>query len=205
MPSTYAELKEQVRNFINRPDIDQTIDTFIDLAEADIARKIRHWKMQKRATVELDDQYSRVPSDWLESLRFYLVGGTTFELKQLGHAEMITKRMEALNTTGRPKYYAMSDGAFEIFPTPDASYTAELLYYAENTPLSDANTSNWLLEDAPDVYLYGALMHTAPFLGEDARLPVWANLYQSALDSVNLASDKARTYGTGLRMSIRSY
>ena len=205
MPSTYAELKDQVRNFINKPDIDQTIDTFIDLAEADIARKVRHWKMEKRATVQLDDQYSRVPTDWLESIRFYLSEGNTFELTQVSHAEIISKRVDALNTTGRPRYFTMSDGAFEVYPTPDTAYTAELLYYAKNDALSDSNTYNWLLQDAPDVYLYGTLMHTAPFLGEDARIPVWANLYQSALDSVNLSSEKAMSQKSGLRMHLRSY
>ena len=99
----------------------------------------------------------------------------------------------------------MSDGAFEVFPTPDTEYTAELLYYAKNEALSDSNTYNWLLQDAPDVYLYGTLMHTAPFLGDDVRLPIWANLYQSSIDSVNLVSEKSRTQTTGMRMSIRSY
>jgi hypothetical protein len=205
MPSTYAELKDQVRNFINKPDIDQTIDTFIDLAEADIARKVRHWKMEKRATVQLDDQYSRVPTDWLESIRFYLSGGDTYELELASRAELLNRRMNSVNTSGRPKYYTMSDGAFEIYPTPDAAYTAELLYFSQNTALSDENTSNWLLSDYPDVYLYGTLAHTAPFLGEDQRLPIWAQLYQSALDGVNMASEKARYSGSGLRMNIRSY
>jgi hypothetical protein len=205
MPSTYAELKDQVRNFINKPDIDQTIDTFIDLAEADIARKVRHWKMEKRATVQLDDQYSRVPTDWLESIRFYLSGGDTYELELASRAELLSRRMNSVNTSGRPKYYTMSDGAFEIYPTPDAAYTAELLYFSQNTALSDENTSNWLLSDYPDVYLYGTLAHTAPFLGEDQRLPIWAQLYQSALDGVNMASEKARYSGSGLRMNIRSY
>ena len=205
MPSTYAELKDQVRNFINKPDIDQTIDTFIDLAEADIARKVRHWKMEKRATVQLDDQYSRVPTDWLESIRFYLSGGDTYELELASRSELLSRRMNSVNTSGRPKYYTMSDGAFEIYPTPDAAYTAELLYFSQNTALSDENTSNWLLSDYPDVYLYGTLAHTAPFLGEDQRLPIWAQLYQSALDGVNMASEKARYSGSGLRMNIRSY
>ena len=205
MPSTYAELKDQVANFINKPDIDQTIDTFIDLAEADIARKVRHWKMEKRATVQLDDQYSRVPTDWLESIRFYLSGGDTYELELASRAELLNRRMNSVNTSGRPKYYTMSDGAFEIYPTPDAAYTAELLYFSQNTALSDENTSNWLLSDYPDVYLYGTLAHTAPFLGEDQRLPIWAQLYQSALDGVNMASEKARYSGSGLRMNIRSY
>ena len=205
MPSTYAELKDQVVNFINKPDIEQTIDTFIDLAEADIKRKVRHWKMEKRATVELDDQYSRVPTDWLETIRFYLSAGDTFELELASRAELLNRRMHAQNTSLRPRYYTMSDGAFEIYPTPDASYTAELLYYAENDALSSSNTTNWLLTDYPDVYLYGALTHTAPFLGEDARLPIWAQLYQSALDGVNMASEKSRYSGSGLRMNIRSY
>jgi hypothetical protein len=205
MPSTYAELKDQVANFINKPDIEQTIDTFIDLAEADIKRKVRHWKMEKRATVELDDQYSRVPTDWLESIRFYLLGTPTSELTPISRREMFDRREGRSDTTGRPEHYAMSDGAFEIYPSPDASYTAELLYYAENTALSASNTSNWLLTDYPDVYLYGTLVHTAPFLGEDARLPIWAQLYQSALDGVNMASEKARYSGSGLRMNIRSY
>lgn len=205
MPSTYAELKDQVANFINKPDIEQTIDTFIDLTEADIKRKVRHWKMEKRATVELDDQYSRVPTDWLETIRFYLSAGDTFELELASRAELLNRRMHAKNTSLRPRYYTMSDGAFEIYPTPDASYTAELLYYAENDALSAVNTTNWLLTDYPDVYLYGTLTHTAPFLGEDARLPIWAQLYQSALDGVNMASEKSRYSGSGLRMNIRSY
>jgi hypothetical protein len=205
MPSTYAELKDQVANFINKPDIEQTIDTFIDLAEADIKRKVRHWKMEKRATVDLDDQYSRVPTDWLESIRFYLLSTPTSELTPISRREMFDRREGRSDTTGRPEHYAMSDGAFEIYPTPDATYTAELLYYAENDALSSSNTTNWLLTDYPDVYLYGTLVHTAPFLGEDARLPIWAQLYQSALDGVNMASEKARYSGSGLRMNIRSY
>ena len=205
MPSTYAELKDQVSNFINKPDIDQTIDTFIDLAEADIKRKVRHWKMEKRATVDLDDQYSRVPTDWLENIRFYLLSTPTSELTPISRREMFDRREGRSNTTGRPEHYAMSDGAFEVYPTPDATYTAELLYYAENDALSSSNTTNWLLTDYPDVYLYGTLVHTAPFLGEDARLPIWAQLYQSALDGVNMASEKARYSGSGLRMNIRSY
>ena len=205
MPSTYAELKDQVVNFINKPDIEQTIDTFIDLTEADIKRKVRHWKMEKRATVELDDQYSRVPTDWLESIRFYLTSTPTSEVQLISRREMFDRREGRSDTTGRPEFYVMSDGAFEIYPTPDASYTAELLYYAENDALSSSNTTNWLLTDYPDVYLYGTLTHTAPFLGEDARLPIWAQLYQSALDGVNMASEKSRYSGSGLRMNIRSY
>jgi len=203
--TTYAELKTAIANWLNRDDLTSVIPDFISLTEADMERKIRHWRMEKRATVQLDDQYSRVPSDWLESIRFYLSGGDTYELRQTSHSDMINRRMNAANVSGRPQYFAMSDGAFEIFPTPDAAYTAELLYYGRTPALSDSNTSNWVLEYAPDVYLYGALMHSAPYLVEDQRAQVWASLYQSAIDNVNMASEKARSTTSGMRMSIRSY
>ena len=203
--TTYAELKTAIANWLNRDDLTSVIPDFISLTEADMDRKIRHWRMEKRATVQLDDQYSRVPSDWLESIRFYLSEGNTYELRQTSHADMINRRMNAANTSGRPQFYTMSDGAFEIFPTPDAAYTAELLYYGRTAALSDSNTSNWVLEYAPDAYLYGALVHSAPYLVDDQRTQIWASLYQSAIDNVNMASDKARSTTSGMRMSIRSY
>lgn len=203
--TTYAELKAAIANWLDRDDLTSVIDDFISLTEADIDRKIRHWKMEKRATVQLDDQYSRVPTDWLESIRFYISGGQTYELRQASHADMINRRMSAANVAGRPQYFTMSDGAFEVFPTPDAAYTAELLYYSKTPALSDSNTSNWLLEYAPDVYLYGSLVHSAPYLADDQRIQIWASLYQSATDNVNIASDRARNTISGMRMSIRSY
>lgn len=203
--TTYAELKTAIANWLNRDDLTSVIPDFISLAEADMDRKVRHWRMEKRATVQLDDQYSRVPSDWLESIRFYLSGGDTYELRQTSHSDMINRRMNAANVAGRPQYFTMSDGAFEIFPTPDTAYTAELLYYGRTAALSDSNTSNWVLEYAPDAYLYGALVHSAPYLVDDQRTQIWASLYQSAIDNVNMASDKARSTTSGMRMSIRSY
>jgi len=53
--------------------------------------------------------------------------------------------------------------------------------------------------------LYGSLIHSAPFLGEDARMQTWAALYQSAIDAINMESDKAKSSGSGRRLTIRSY
>jgi hypothetical protein len=80
------------------------------------------------------------------------------------------------------------------------------LYYISELPaLSDSNTSNWLLEHYPDAYLYGSLIHSAPYLKDDARLQVWAALYQSAIDAINAESEKAKFGGSGRRMKIRAY
>ena len=38
---------------------------------------------------------------------------------------------------------------------------------------------------APDLYLYGALLESAPYIKEDGRLQTWGALYRSALDGLN--------------------
>jgi len=80
-----------------------------------------------------------------------------------------------------------------------------MIYRASIPALSDSNTSNWLLEEAPDAYLYGTLMQTAPWLREDERVAMWGSLYTQAIQSVNKDGEVAKHGGSGLRMKIRSF
>lgn len=52
--------------------------------------------------------------------------------------------------------------------------------------LSEQNPTNWLLEEWDDVYLYAALVETAPFLREDERIPVWRSELDRRLDEMHL-------------------
>lgn len=205
MPSTYAELKLQVLNFLNDLAAEQTIDTFIDLAEADMSRRVRHWRMEKRATAQIDTQYSGIPSDFLEPIRFYLTDDGTLPLELISQMEMLQYRANSQDTSGKPRYYAITAGEFEVAPTPDGTYNAELYYYSEIAPLSDSNTSNWLLQYYPDAYLYGTLLHSAPYLKEDVRLQTWASLYEGAIAAMNAESDQTKFNSAGRRIKIRSY
>ena len=201
--TTYAELKTAVADFLNRDDLTAVVPTFISLAEADMQRRVRHWRMEKRSSAELDAQYAAVPGDWLETIRFYLTDGSTSPLELISQPELLQRKRSIENTAGRPAYYAVTGAQFELFPVPNDTYNGELLYFAKIPVLSDSNTSNWLLADSPDAYLYGALVHSAPYLKDDQRTQVWAALYQSVVDTLNGASDKARHSGTGLRLKIR--
>lgn len=201
--TTYAELQSAIADFLNRDDLTSVIPTFVSLAEADMNRRLRHWKMSKRSAAEINSQYSVLPSDYLETIRFSIVGDKTTALDLISHNDLLDRKHDM--TSGRPQYYAVTGEQLEFFPAPDETYNAELVYFAELETLSNENTGNWLLSDAPDVYLYGALAHSAPFLGEDARIQVWSALYEAALSGLNRASDTARYSGTGLRMKLRAY
>jgi hypothetical protein len=203
--TTYAELQSAITDFLNRDDLAAVAPTFISMAEANLGRDIRHWRQEKRSTAEIDTQYSAIPADFLEAVRFYITSGDTRPLELISQAEMLDRKFRNLNTSGQPAYYAITAGEIEVYPVPDGTYTAELYYMANLPALSDSNTSNWLLQYYPDAYLYGSLIHSAPYLKDDARLQVWAALYQSAIDGINAESEKSKFGGSGRRMKIRAY
>ena len=203
--TTYAELQSNVTDFLNRDDLASVTPTFISLAEADMQRQVRHWRQEKRSTAELDTQYSAIPADFLEAIRFYITSGESRPLELISQFQLLDRKYQRANTSGEPAYYAITAGEIEIFPAPAGTYTAELYYNARIEPLSNSNTSNWMLEYFPDAYLYGSLIHSAPYLKDDARLQIWAALYQSAIDAINMSGEKAKFGGSGRRMKIRAY
>ena len=202
--TSYSELKTAIADFLNRDDLASVVPTFITLAESSIQRRIRHWRQEKRSTITLDAQYEALPADFLEAIRFYVTSNGTNPLEPISQADMLDRKQLARDTSGRPRFYAMTAGQFELYPVPDGSYDAEIYYYSRIPALSDVAPTNWLLEYFPDVLLYGALVHSAPYLKEDARIQIWSALYQEAVDSINVSSQQAK-FGSGQRLKIRSY
>lgn len=203
--TTYTGLKAAIANVINRDDLATEIPAFIRLAESSINSDVRHWRMEKRSETSIDGQFTALPSDWAETLRLHLNTPSTNEVRFMPRAEIQRLRAEQDDTTGTPAYYCHNAGQIEVFPSPDSAYSADLNYYANVAALSDSNADNWLLLTYPDVYYYGTLIHTAPFLQEDERTTTWAALYAAAVKRANDSSTKASTSGSGLRLNIRSY
>lgn len=202
--TTYDELKTAIADFLNRDDLVSVIPTFISLAEAQMQREVRHYKMMQRSTAPIDSRYTGVPGDWLETVRFHVTGDYSYRIENTSMDDMLQLRA-ANPVAGRPTHYSHIGDQLEVYPTPDQSYTSELLYYEKIPVLSSENTTNWLLQDAPDAYLYGALLQSAPYLRDDSRMQVWTALYAGAVASLNAQSERARYSSTGMRMRINSY
>lgn len=58
---------------------------------------------------------------------------------------------------------------------------------ANNTTLVPLSTTdpNWLITAHPDIYYYGALAESAPWLHDDARIPVWEALLEERISDLN--------------------
>lgn len=196
--TTYGELKSAISDFLNRDDLTTVIPTFISLAEAQIARDIRHWKQEKRVTTSVDERYENLPNDWIE-VKF--VALSTGAMLETADPSRMAQMRSASDTPGTPRYVRMTADQLEFYPTPAAATDISMLYYARVPALSDAAPTNWLLADAPDVLLYGALLHSAPYLSDDARASVWGSLYQSGVEKLNFENARGRVTGP-LRMGI---
>lgn len=196
--SAYSDLKTAVASFLNRPDLTSAVPDFIALAEAQHARDIRHWRMEARSTITASSRYVTLPTDWLETMRLSMGNAAQGyrSLQLVSRDQMERDRAATADTSGVPTQYCLTGGAIEVFPAPSTTYdSAELVYLARVPALSDSQTTNWLLAQAPDAYLYGALVHSAPYLVDDARLPVWGGLYAQAVAALNASSDAARHSG----------
>jgi hypothetical protein len=201
--ATYAELQSTAADFLNRDDLTAVIPTFIRLAESRIDRDLRHYRQEKRSTAQLNAQYSAIPSDYLSTIRIQILDGATSEVQPISTAQMLQLRGDRFDLTGRPTHYALTAGGLELYPTPDMAYNISWVYYGRVAALSVSNTTNWLLTEAPDAYLYGALIHSAPYLKDDAKVALWDGLYKAAMDNLNSTSEDAKYSGSGLTMKTR--
>ena len=202
--SNYTELRASIADTLNRDDLTNAIPDFIKLAEAQLGRDLRHWRMEDRVIATADAQYLALPNNFISPIRITIPASPSHTMELVSPFEISKLRMENDDTSGRPQFYAVVDGSFELYPTPDADYTVELVYY-EAIPDISVNNTNWLLTNYPDAYLYGSLIHSSPYLQDDQRIAVWNTLYLNSVSAINLEGERARTSGSGRRIQIRSY
>lgn len=189
--STYSELKTEIGTHLDRDDLTSSVDTFIDLAEARHKRDIRIREMITRGTITVDGRYEDLPTGFLEGITFRLLTSPVTVLDFVSLDEMAVYRSE---TTGKPSKYTIG-AQIEFDKAPDSAYSGEMMYYASVTALSDGNTTNAILTRAPDVYLYGALLATAPFLMNDERIMTWGQLYKDAVAALSQSARQERHMG----------
>lgn len=195
--NTYSALKTAIANWLNRSDLTSEISgDFIVLAEKDFNSKLRIRKMiATDSSFTIDAETKAIPTGFLQVRDFYILnGGVKYSLKYITPAQM--DQIKGGSTTGQPSTFTILGDNFRFAPSPSASYTGVLNYYKEFDPLSDSNTSNYILTNHPAIYLYGSLYHAANFLGgvDPQRLQQWQQMYETAMERLD-RNDREDQYG----------
>ncbi|MGE0056243.1 MAG: hypothetical protein AB7S74_18770 [Hyphomicrobium sp.] len=167
------------------------VPTFIQLFEAKMNRDLLVPQMEKRVTATVDinsaePEFITLPTDF-QTMRTVRLNGVPGKprLQFMTPPQIDDYRYRTDNVTGQPVYLSIFGDELELAPTPNKGYSLEMIYRANIAPLSDSNTTNWLLLKAPDLYLYGTLMESAPYIKEDERIGTWGAGYSMALDGLN--------------------
>lgn len=198
----YSSLQTTIANYLARTDLTAQIPDFIRLAETRIRRELRIRQMMKSATTQTTggDATVALPPDFLE------VRDLTIQSNPVRVISYVSPSVFSRNTrsteSGAPVDYTILATEFRFAPIPDTNYTLEILYYAVPEYLSDTNTSNVFLAVCPDLILYGALIEAEPYLMNDARLQVWAGMYQKGVDALTTSDEQAQYSGVPLTMTL---
>jgi hypothetical protein len=195
---SYANLKTALANWLDRSDLTSRLDEFIELAEARFADDIRIRAMETTVTQALTAgtrSYS-LPTGYLQGRNFQINTDPITALEYVTPEMM--DRIWAGSKTGRPKTYTILGDNYLLGPSPDTADTLEITYYKEFTPLSSGATTNWLILNRPNLYLYACLLEAAPFLGNPEEAGVWARYYQEALERLHEADARDRFSGSAL-------
>lgn len=198
--SNYGELKTAVKNWMDRDDLTAHIPEFIALAEARFNRvlRIRAMESKQTASTVAGQQNLALPTNYIQMRNVQMNTSPVTPMQYV--TPEIFDRLYGGSVTGTPKFYTIIANELQLGPTPDTVQTIEMLFYKKFDSLSADGDTNWVLTNAPDVYLYGALLEAEPFIMNDSRVQLWATAFQTAIGDIQEQDNKDRHSGSALRV-----
>lgn len=194
LDGSFNGLCASVADTLNRADLTAVIPDWVALAEAQMNRKLRTRRQVATTALTTSTGFVALPADCVGPITITLADGTALEsMSPEGIAEQA--QTEGTFNNGTPTAYAVVGTQLQFDPAFTASATVSLTYYQKIPPFATA--PNWVSQNHIDAYLYGALVQSAPYLQDDARIPIWATLFTTALNDIK-SLDKKESYGAQL-------
>ena len=191
MITTYAELVtalDGTSGYLHRTDLTAKIPDFIKLAESKINRKLRLLlgETESTLTATIGSRLMAVPTRFGSPIELW---DTTNEPR----TKMLFMQPDLLpvtTTNGASEYYTV-DGTFIATENPaDVAYTYTLRYQTKFN--LETTSTNTILDNYPDIYVYGALLASIPFTRDYKNFDVWNALYSNAIDEAMTDSNVTR-------------
>lgn len=195
--TTYAELKAAITTWNPDTNVPDVVDDLIDLAEARLSRELRCRRMveEETGTLTTGDGTLALPDDFLELIEIRVGSGTG--TLTLAKRPLVDFQQRYLSLgTGQPEVFVIDGAVVRFGPAPASDYPYTLRYYQRIPALSASQTTNWLLEDAPDVYLYACMVEAERFLRNPAGVAAWGAQLAEARSSL-VGSDRRGRYMGG--------
>ncbi len=178
--ANYSDFKSSVATWLHRSDLTASIVDFITMAEWRLARDLRVAPLLTTSNVSVTAAASTatLPTGYIEMVNVQISGGA-----ELHYVPPDT--IDRVSGSAVPWAYTIYGSNAVIAPSWTTGGTLVFTYFKKETALSDSNTTNWYITNAPDALLYATLLEAAPYLMADQRVSVWADFYTRAVSTLN--------------------
>lgn len=199
----YQEFKDFLVTFLwkeNDQALINSLDSLVKMADAELNRKLDITRREALYQVSHIGDSIPLPDDFAQLIDVSLSGQGCFNLTKSQFNNLKSSfsgspnyrgfHLEGRNILLLQKYDASAPGDFDIT-------------YRTKLPDFKTTDASWMADDYLDCYTYTVLKHSAPFLREDERIPLWTQLSAETLLSI-LDDDKfnVRYAGGPLNVSV---
>lgn len=199
--SNYTELKTSIANWLHHDGVTSELADFVTVGESRINRELRIREMEEESNLSIStsSRVAALPTGFLEPIDLYLTPtGNTSRDSLVKCAPEILQ----VSTTDAQPYAWTVDGNEIAFNCPfdSTNYTATLRYLKAWD--IEADTTNWLLTNYPDVYLWAGIVAGSVYLRDEKMLAIGEDRYRLAAAAVQTQS--RRTRKQNLKSEIKS-
>lgn len=174
MISDFGTLKTAIASRANKSNLTDWLDDFVRRAHDVIVGEV-----VMSADLTISTQSTALPTGFREALSIWLVNRP---MKQLSEAS--PEVTQYISGTGVP-YCFRIDTTLLVYPTPMATYDAQMVYRLARTMFSADADTNAILTRYPFVYLYGAMAEVWRHLRDDTETDRYELLFRSEIERIN--------------------
>ena len=199
--STFTEIKEAVAEYLVREtdvSLQGRLNDLVRLCEVRLNRKLRLEAQSASVAISFVNGRATLPTGYREARALYLSTNPKIALEYLTPFQL--RERYPFNHAANAGHYTIEGNELVLPDNSSGSHDGTLLYYAEFPSLSDSNPTNWLVENAPDVYLYGTLIEAKPYLEDYENLATWVAMYETAINDLEDEDKKSKRSGSPLVM-----
>lgn len=180
---SYTTLQADIAGYLHRTDLTAAIPGFIALAEAHMLRELALREVETSVSGVTAGAVITLPADFASLVRLTVThGGAEYDLDYSAQPQDYA--------SGVPTSYRMEGTTLRLFPQPTSGYTYTLYYRATIAPLSGTVSTNWLLTNAPDLYLYASCLEGAKHIRDMEQVASLSQMVGPLLDSVRRLSER---------------
>jgi len=188
--ANFNNLKDAILTEFSRNDsgfVDALHD-FILRGESVLNRRLRTHQMRATATVTISSSASTasLPTGFLSDIGLHY----TSDLSQLTPATDADLVYWGATDSGQPRLYRVGATVYEFDRPADQSYATKAVYYKANNITSDS--TNWLLTNYPDAYLYASCFEAAAARQAKDRMALYKPLRDEIIEEINRLNSKTQ-------------